>query len=261
MIKYVKKYLLILVFSFIHPAKFFFDLGSVIINEYNPSLWTTLASASNPIEGYFDYAYHIFKPFSGGINYNKFLVDEFGIEPISQRAQIIFDLQTGAYDSKQVVKLVTEKIKKSNLEPEKKDYLQKIINNILYTKNIKQIKLFDDIPQVMKEFNKHHNQYYVLSNWPNGYKKYFVENFYNFFKFIPNENIIISAEINAAKPNPDFFKKVIDRFNLSKTDLAQSWFIDDKPANIKSALDFGFNAILHENWSKTLSILKSKVLL
>jgi FMN phosphatase YigB (HAD superfamily) len=262
MIKYIKQSLLLIVFTFIYPAKIFFDLGSVIINEYNPSFLTTLADANNPIEGYFDYAYHIFKPFSDEINYKKFLVDNFGIEPISQRAKIIFyDLQTGAYDSEQVVKLVTEKINSSPLEPEKKEYLLKLINNILYANNIKQIKLFDDIPVTMKEFNKQQHEYYVLSNWSNGYKKYFFDNYNQFFKFIPEGNIVISAEIKSAKPNPDFFKKVIDKFNLTKEDLAQSWFIDDQPTNIQTALDFGFNGIVHENWPKTLAILKDKEVL
>jgi FMN phosphatase YigB (HAD superfamily) len=259
MFKEWKKFLLLLLIYDINAAKIFFDLGSVIINEYNPSFLTTLAYASNPIEGYFNYAYQIFKPFSDEINYKKFLVDNFGIEPISQRAKIIFyDLQTGAYDSDQIVKLVTEKINSSLLEPEKKEYLLKLINNILYANNIKQIKLFEDIPQIMKKFNKQQHEYYVLSNWSNGYKKYFFDNYNQFFKFIPEGNIVISAEIKSAKPNPDFFKKVIAKFNLSKEDLAESWFIDDQPANIQTALDFGFNGIVHENWPKTLAILKDK---
>jgi FMN phosphatase YigB (HAD superfamily) len=259
MFKKLKKFLLLVLIYDINAAKIFFDLGSVIINEYNPSLWTVLSKARNPIEGYFDYAYHIFKPFSDEINYKRFLIDNFGLEPISQRAKIIFyDLQTGAHDTEQVVKSITEKINSSSLEQEKKEYLLKLVNNILYADNIKQLKLFDDIPEVMKEFNKHRHEYYVLSNWTNGFRKYFYDNFDEFFKFIPEENIIISAEINAAKPHSDFFKKVIAKFNLSKEDLAQSWFIDDQPTNIQTAVALGFNGIVHENWPKTLAILKTK---
>jgi HAD superfamily hydrolase (TIGR01509 family) len=259
MFKEWKKFLLLLLIYDINAAKIFFDLGSVIINEYNPSLLTTLTNADNPIEGYFDYSYHIFKPFSDEINYKKFLVDNFGIEPISQRAKIIFyDLQNGTYDSEQVLKILTEKVKNTDIETEKKEYLQKLINNISFEDSVKRITIFNDVPAVMRELNKHQHQYYVLSNWSNGFKKYFFDNFDQFFKFIPEENIIISAEIKSAKPHPDFFKKVINKFNLSKEDLAQSWFIDDQPANIHTALDFGFNGIVHENWPKTLAILKDK---
>lgn len=198
-----------------------------------------------------------FKPFSDEINYKKFLIDNFGIEPISQRAKIIFyDLQIGDYNSEQIVKLLTEKIKNSSIETEKKEYLQKLVNNILFENTLNRIKLFDDVPEVMKLLNKHQHQYYVLSNWSNGFRNYFFNNFDDFFKFIPKENIVISAEIKAAKPHPDFFKKVIDKFNLSKEDLAQSWFIDDQPTNIQTALDFGFNGIVHESWQKTLKKLE-----
>jgi HAD superfamily hydrolase (TIGR01509 family) len=257
MASYLKLSLWLLLNVHIYPAKIFFDLGSVIINEYKPSLITALKYANNPIEGYFDYAYQIFNPFSDEINYKKFLVENFGVEPISQRAKIIFyDLQTGAYDSNQTLKLLTEKIKNSKLENEKKEYLQKLVNNILFENSKNRIKLFDDVPEVMKEFNKKQHEYYVLSNWNDGYKKYFFDNFDDFFKFIPRENIVISAELKSAKPHPDFFKKVIDKFNLTKEDLDQSWFIDDQPTNIQTARDFGFNGIVHENWPKTLKTLK-----
>ena len=174
---------------------------------------------------------------------------------------MFYDLQVGLINNDQALQILTQKLKNTDLDREKKDYLQKTINNLSFAKSFKNLKLFKEVPSVMQLLNKQKHQFYVLSNWSNGFKDYFFNNFDDFFKFIPKKNIIISAEIKAAKPYPNFYQKVIDRFSLSKEDLAQSWFIDDRPENIEAAQHVGLNGIVHENWPKTLKILKQNNLI
>lgn len=55
------------------------------------------------------------------------------------------------------------------------------------------------------------------------------------------DNIIISSEIGVAKPDPLFFKKMLE---ILKEKPENMIFIDDNPANIESAKSLGIESIL-----------------
>lgn len=54
------------------------------------------------------------------------------------------------------------------------------------------------------------------------------------------EDVIVSAEVKLAKPDPEIFKYMLNRFAILPE---ETLFIDDMPANVKSANDLGIQAI------------------
>lgn len=62
-----------------------------------------------------------------------------------------------------------------------------------------------------------------------------------------------SAEIGLAKPDPKFFRYLLEKIGASPEECL---FVDDNPENIKSAENIGFLAILFENNKKFLARMK-----
>ena len=58
------------------------------------------------------------------------------------------------------------------------------------------------------------------------------------------DGIVVSGEEKLIKPDPEIFKVLLDRYNLK---AEESVFIDDSPANIKTAEGLGFKAVLFDN--------------
>ena len=54
------------------------------------------------------------------------------------------------------------------------------------------------------------------------------------------EGIVVSGEVGLAKPDPEIFRLTVDRFGL---DPARTLFVDDSPANVRSAQDVGLHAV------------------
>lgn len=54
------------------------------------------------------------------------------------------------------------------------------------------------------------------------------------------EGIVVSGEVGLAKPDPEIFRLTVDRFDL---DPARTLFVDDSPANVRSAQDVGLHAV------------------
>ncbi|MCF7980368.1 MAG: HAD family phosphatase [Pseudomonadales bacterium] len=61
---------------------------------------------------------------------------------------------------------------------------------------------------------------------------------YTFFDLF--EDIIVSAEVKLAKPDPEIFKYMLNRFDILPE---ETLFIDDLPANVESANNLGIQAI------------------
>ena len=84
---------------------------------------------------------------------------------------------------------------------------------------------------------------YGLTNWsaetiPTAYRKY---DFFDLF-----DGIVVSGDEKLIKPDKRIYKVLLERYNLNAD---ESIFIDDNQANIKSAQELGFKAILFDNIS------------
>lgn len=62
------------------------------------------------------------------------------------------------------------------------------------------------------------------------------------------DELIISAEVHLAKPNPRIFQYTVDKLGVG---ARQAIFVDDFPDNITSAREFGLNAIRFETALQT----------
>lgn len=54
------------------------------------------------------------------------------------------------------------------------------------------------------------------------------------------DDIVISADINKAKPDKDFFEYILDKYNISSNELL---FLDDSNRHIDGASNLGINTI------------------
>jgi putative hydrolase of the HAD superfamily len=93
---------------------------------------------------------------------------------------------------------------------------------------------------------------YVLSNMPASTADYLRAK-YSFWKAF--RGIVISGEIKMLKPEPAIFNYIANRFDLKPESTV---FIDDHPANIKSAGRLGFDTILFENPAQCRSELVAR---
>lgn len=88
---------------------------------------------------------------------------------------------------------------------------------------------------------------YGLTNWsaetiPLAYAKY---DFFSLF-----DGIVVSGEEKIIKPDPEIFRILLERYNLTAEDTL---FIDDSPANIEAARRLGFRTILFDDIEKVSS--------
>lgn len=70
-------------------------------------------------------------------------------------------------------------------------------------------------------------------------------NHLSYVRYFINENlsvddVIISAEINKIKPNPDFYLFILNKYNLKPNELL---FLDDNIENVEGAKQLGINVI------------------
>jgi putative hydrolase of the HAD superfamily len=79
---------------------------------------------------------------------------------------------------------------------------------------------------------------YCLSNMPLGTFTYLRGRF-GFWELF--RGIVISGEIRLVKPQPEIFKYLLDRYDLSAADTV---FIDDYPVNVEAARALGLQTVL-----------------
>ena len=104
--------------------------------------------------------------------------------------------------------------------------------------------LKSDLPDGVKllhELKDHDYRIWGLTNWSAetiqiAYRKY------DFFQLF--DGIVVSGEEKLIKPDRRIYEVLLDRHKLN---AEESVFIDDNHANIKTAQELGFNAILFDN--------------
>ena len=99
----------------------------------------------------------------------------------------------------------------------------------------------DDTVKILAELKKNQVPLFILSNWSaETYPK--AEALYDFLQWFDGK--IISGEIGKIKPDPEIYKLLIETYNLSPNN---TFFIDDKLANVEAAEDSGIHGIHFQN--------------
>lgn len=113
--------------------------------------------------------------------------------------------------------------------------------------------MFSPIPMMEQLALDLHNNYsvYIFSN-TDAIHFPFLKRHYPFLDSF-EKSLMLSYEIKAMKPEKESYQKALGLFDLVPE---QSLFIDDRPENIKGALDFGMKGIVHKSFDETLPLLK-----
>ncbi|HYK47940.1 MAG TPA: HAD family phosphatase [Parafilimonas sp.] len=82
-----------------------------------------------------------------------------------------------------------------------------------------------------------HLSLYALTNWSHETFPVALERF-DFLQWF--DGILVSGEEKTRKPFPEFYQKLLDRYNI---DPARAIFIDDNLRNVRAAEDAGINGI------------------
>ena len=99
----------------------------------------------------------------------------------------------------------------------------------------------DETVKILAELKKNQVPLFILSNWSaETYPK--AEALYDFLQWFDGK--IISGEIGKIKPDPEIYKLLIETYNLSPNN---TFFIDDKLANVEAAEDSGIHGIHFQN--------------
>lgn len=109
------------------------------------------------------------------------------------------------------------------------DITKNIINKLYYVKD-------KDIFKKIKD--KYNNVKIIIATNHVSYVKDFIINNFNSSYL---DDIIISSEIHLTKPNYDFYKYILDKYNINSNNVL---FLDDNKDNIESAGEMGINTIL-----------------
>ena len=102
-------------------------------------------------------------------------------------------------------------------------------------------KHFQGTVEIMKRLKQSGYQVYGLSNW-SAETFPIVRDRYDFFGLL--DDIVISGEVGAIKPEPEIFKIMLERIGKP---AEQCLFIDDSLANIEQAHKMGFATIHFES--------------
>jgi HAD hydrolase, family IA, variant 3 len=109
------------------------------------------------------------------------------------------------------------------------DITKNIINKLYYVKD-------KDIFKKIKD--KYNNVKIIIATNHVSYVKDFIINNFNSSYL---DDIIISSEIHLIKPNYDFYKYILDKYNINSNNVL---FLDDNKDNIETAGEMGINTIL-----------------
>lgn len=121
--------------------------------------------------------------------------------------------------------VISEAVKLTNLS---KDEVIKIIKEII-------MKIYDVKVDVRKIKDKYKEvKLFVASNHVSYIKDFLNEKFVNIF-----DDVIISSDINAYKPDKKFYEVLIKRSNVKPNEIL---FLDDRLENVEAAIKCGINS-------------------
>lgn len=110
--------------------------------------------------------------------------------------------------------------------------------------------MMDEMAHLAKDLKAAGYQIYVLSNWSLDASAVLKEKYKEFFAIF--DGVMISGEEQLAKPNPEFFLRLLQKYSI---DPSKTVFIDDEPNNNKTAQSLGLFAITHQDAASTFQAL------
>ncbi len=160
---------------------------------------------------------------------------------------ILADWQTGLQSPQKIKDLADQAIENSTFSTAEKNLFYSISELMFTAKKLTASQtLVLPMAKLLKKFKEAGYRVCILSNWDE-------DSFASVYNKYPKlfdlcDEIFISGKEKLAKPNPEFYKKVLAKCNLNPTECM---FFDDEPHNIATARELGFKAIEHKNSTET----------
>ena len=123
-------------------------------------------------------------------------------------------------------------------------------------------KFWDNIEAIVTEYD--YAKPLIMSMKEKGYKVFLFSNYpdklsqmhWSKFSFLPEmDGYLISAKAHLMKPDPAFYRMLMDRYRLKSEECV---FIDDNENNIAAAEKIGWRAIHFTGYEALLEILNSE---
>lgn len=166
--------------------------------------------------------------------------------------QIMVDWQTGHSVDDIYAKSLTY-LATSDYSSSQKILFSKIIQLIFQpNKLIQTLRPIEPMVQIAYALKKHGYKLYVLSNWDAESFPLLIQKYQDLFKIF--DGIMISGTEGIGKPNPLFYIKLLEKYDLNPQECA---FIDDELYNIKAACDLGIHGIFNDSFNSTCFQLKN----
>lgn len=239
----------------IFPAKIFLDLGDVLVET------SKTKALGNIVPELLNFVFTGNLPFNLKEEFEAFLIDNYGVDNTSGLPLIYRSWQNGSINSEDMVEDFKKKINQSKISKQKKELYIKIAENYSPQRLVDTIQISSSGIKNLKKIKENGHDIYIISNWDKDSFPLIYKELAKLFSKFPQENITISGYVGMIKPDANIYDYVIKKYNLSKEDLKNSWFIDDRIENINAAKKAGFNAIKHDSWHKTKKILKNNKLI
>ncbi len=218
-----------------------FDLGDVLFSTnsftkhkliastllFNPSLAYRLINFDTKNE-YFKFLHAI----PAQTNYTVF----YHAEPMPQ---IMADWQAGLISGDQAIEKITDQISRTNHPVAIKNLFAAIATYMFTPQTLADSQQpIDSMLRLAQALKAAGYQMYALTNWDQ-----------HSFELVRSKNpeifelfdgIMVSGQEKIAKPNPEFFNRLLAKYNINSTSTI---FIDDEPNNIATARALGITSI------------------
>jgi epoxide hydrolase-like predicted phosphatase len=161
---------------------------------------------------------------------------------------IMSDWMSGIKTPQEIKQLVDTAIKNnSNYSNVQKKLFNKMSDLMFIPEKLAHSqKLIKSMISIVKKLKEAGYKVYILSNWDEQSFTHVYHKNTKLFELF--DKICISGKEKLSKPNPKFFEKLLQSYNLNP---AECIFIDDESHNIATAEKLGFQVIQHTNKPKT----------
>src|SRR3990167_10667541 len=160
---------------------------------------------------------------------------------------ILADWMSGLKTPQEIKQLADKAIKHSNYSTAEKNLFYGISNLMFTPENLADSQtLVIPMAHLLKKFKLAGYKICILSNWDECSFKEVYKKHHKLFELC--DHIVISGKEKLSKPDPKFYKKLLDKCNLNPSECM---FIDDEPYNISAAQKLGLKTITHTNKVET----------
>jgi HAD superfamily hydrolase (TIGR01509 family) len=154
---------------------------------------------------------------------------------------IMADWMSGIKTPEEIKEIIEQALEKTDHATSVKNLFAAITNLMLIPENLAHCQeVVIPMAKLLKKFKEAGYQICILSNWDAHTFKLVKKQHPKLFDLC--DQILISGEEKLSKPDPNFYKKLIEKSSLNPSECL---FIDDEPYNIKAASELGFKTIEH----------------